>query len=76
MKELIVKKDNNQITLIDKDDIQDRIEEAIANNNPGDLNILITYDDDTTETLHLKGYTTWGSGGSSSGGSASSSSDD
>lgn len=60
MKELIVKKDNNQITLMDKDDIQDKIEEAIANNNPGDLNILITYDDDTTEILHLKGNITSG----------------
>lgn len=80
MKELIVKKDNNQITLIDKDDIQDRIDEAVANNNPGNVNILVTYDDDTTETLHLRGYTTWSSGGSgggsSSGGSADSSSDD
>ena len=61
--------------------IQDRIDKAIANNNPGNLNILITYDDDTTETLHLKGYTTWDSGGSGSssggsGGSASSSGND
>ena len=76
MKELIIKKDNNQIALIDKDDIQDRINKAIANNNPGNLNILVTYDDDTTETLHLKGYTTWDNGGSSSGGGSASSSDD
>lgn len=80
MKELIVKKDDNQITLIDKDDIQDRIDDAVANSNPDDVNILVTYDDDTTETLHLRGYTTWSngssSGGSSSGGSSSSSGND
>ena len=70
-KELILKKNNTQITLMDKNDIQDRIDEAVANNNPGNVNILVTYDDDTTETLHLRGYTTW-----SSGGSADSSSDD
>ena len=74
MKELIVKKDDNQIALIDKDDIQNRIDNAVANNNPGDVNILVTYDDDTTETLHLKGYTTWNSGGSSGSGGGSSSS--
>lgn len=71
MKELIVKKDDNQITLIDKDDIQDRIDDAIASNNTGWVNLLITYDNDTTETLHLKGYTTWDNGGSSGGGSSS-----
>ena len=79
MKELIIKKDNNQITLMDKEEIQTTIDDAIIHNTPGDVNILITYDDDTTETLHLKGHTTWNSGGSgdsSSGGSADSSGDD
>lgn len=67
MKEIIIKKDDNEITLIDKDDIQDRINKAIADNTPDWVNLLITYDDDTTETLQLQGHA-WNSGDSNSSG--------
>lgn len=74
MKELIIKKGNNQITLMDKEDIQNQIDEGIDSVRTGTIPLLVTYDDDTTETLYLKGYVaqnTGSSGGSSSGGSGS-----
>lgn len=55
-KKLIVKKDNELITLLDEEEIQAKINDV----NPGDVSILITYDDDTTETLHLRGHITSG----------------
>lgn len=56
MSKLIVKKDDELLTLLDEKDIQDKLDDA----NPGDISILITYDDNTTETLHLKGNITSG----------------
>lgn len=74
MKELIIKKGNNQITLIDKEDIQNQIDESISSYDSGTIPLLVTYDDDTSETLLLKGSSSSGSsssGGSSGGGSSS-----
>ena len=56
MKELIVKKDNNQITLMDKEDIQNQMDNSIAIANASTVSLLVTYDDDTSETLILKGF--------------------
>lgn len=78
MKELIIKKGNNQITLMDKEDIQNQINSSIASANSGTVSLLVTYDDDTSQTLVLKGFAIYNGGSSSSGssGSASSSGDD
>lgn len=73
MKELIIKKSNNQMTLMDKEDIQNQINSSIASANASTVSLLVTYDDDTTETLYLKGFASYNGGGSSSGGSGSSS---
>lgn len=72
MKELIIKKGNNQITLIDKEDIQNQIDESISSHDSGTIPLLVTYDDDTTETLYLKGFAIYNGGSSSSGDSSSS----
>lgn len=85
MKELIIKKGNNQITLMDKEDIQNQIDEGIDSVRTGTIPLLVTYDDDTTATLYLQGFISYNSGsssggsssgGSSSGGSSSSSGND
>lgn len=84
MKELIIKKGNNQITLMDKEDIQNQINEGIDSVRTGTIPLLVTYDDDTTATLYLQGFIVYNgdsssggsSGGSSSSGSADSSGND
>ena len=71
-KKLIIKKDNELLTLLDEKDIQNQIDESISSHDSGTIPLLVTYDDDTSETLLLKGFIMY-NGGSSSGGSGSSS---
>lgn len=75
MKELIIKKGNNQITLMDKEDIQNQIDEGIDSVRTGTIPLLVTYDDDTTATLYLQGFISYNSGSSSGDSSSSGSAD-
>lgn len=74
-KKLIIKKGNNQITLMDKEDIQNQIDEGIDSVRTGTIPLLVTYDDDTTATLYLQGFISYNSGSSSGGSSSSGSAD-
>lgn len=63
MKQIIIKKDNEVVILLDKDDIQEMVDEKANTsdvnqllqlvNNIEETPILITYDDDSTESVTL-----------------------
>lgn len=63
MKQIIIKKDNEVVILLDKDDIQEMVDEKADTsdvnqllqlvNNIEETPILITYDDDSTESVTL-----------------------
>lgn len=63
MKQIIIKKDNEVVILLDKDDIQEMVNEKADTsdvnqllqlvNNIEETPILITYDDDSTESVTL-----------------------
>lgn len=75
-KKLIIKKDNELLTLLDEKDIQNQIDESISSHDSDTIPLLVTYDDDTSETLLLKGLRIYNGGSSSSGGSADSTGND
>lgn len=49
-KQLIIKKDDTQITLLDKEGVEEMVG---GNTNTEPVQIEITYDDESTETLTL-----------------------
>lgn len=63
MKQIIIKKDNEVVILLDKEDIQEMVDEKANTsdvnqllqlvNNIEETPILITYDDDSTESVTL-----------------------